>query len=276
MKRFIRFFSCAKTAQLQYQLFLLLHFLVAATVTNAADLVGYHATWSDNTLLFQDDLISGAQQAIGPMGIGYVRELAFSRASGLLYAITDPGDLYRVDKSTGVASLIRAGTIPRVGLSSISFAPNGVLYASNGTSLYTVDTTSGISSLVGDLNPYISTRTIAFDQTGAGIGYDGGAGWLFHIDATDASTSSIGYFPSIDVNSLAYGPDNRLYGWYDRSLYTIDPASLTATRIHTYVGMGGQAFTIAIPEPAAAILGGIGAGALAFAGLRRRRPLIVH
>jgi hypothetical protein len=166
---------------------------------HGADVIGFHASWSGNTLLVRDNITRGESVPIGPMGIGYVRELALSPLDGSLYAIDDAMGLYRVNTTTGVASLLRTPSIPDFPAygTSITFAPDGTLYGSNGSALYTIDTVDGSSSLVGDFEQYNTTRAMAVNRNGIGIGYDSGANWLFQFDASNGTTTSIGHFRAL-------------------------------------------------------------------------------
>lgn len=239
---------------------------------DALDVIGYHASWSENSLLVRDNITTGESVPIGPMGIGYVRELALSPLDGSLYAIDDAMDFYRVNTTTGVANLLRAESIPDFPASgiSITFAPNGTLYGSNGRSLYTIDPVDGSSSSVGDFDQYNATRAMAVNRNGIGIGYDSGASWLFQFDASDASTTSIGHFPSLVLDALAFGVDGTLYGWQSTDLYAIDLMSRTAELVHVFDLPGGQAFTMAVPEPGTGLLAVVGIAGLSLRCVRRR------
>lgn len=247
--------------------------LIFAGRTDAADVIGYHASWSENSLLMRDNITTGTSEPVGPMGFGYPRELALSPLDASLYAIDDRMNLHRVNTTTGVASLVRAESIsdfPAYGI-SITFAPDGTLYGSNGRSLYTIAPIDGSSSLVGSFAQYNTTRAIAVNRDGIGIGYDSGASWLFQFNASDASTTSIGYLPGNTLDALAFGADGTLYGWWYTDLFEIDLTSRTAEWVHTFGLPGGEAFTMAIPEPGTTALAVAGLIGLCFAQMRNRR-----
>jgi hypothetical protein len=270
MKRFIRLFACAKTARLRCQLFLLVHVFILTTVASAADLVGYHATYSPNGVLYRDNFTTGTQEAIGPTGVADVRSLAVSPVDQTLYAITNSGDFYRLNTTTGIGTPIRNRIMPLISWNSLSFAPDGTLYASNSRSLYTVDTATGMASLVGSLSPYSSTMSIAIDGNGQGIGFDDGSHWLFRFDAGNASTSSLGPLTGINFSGLQFDASGQLYGWSETELYTVDPTTRSYSHLHEFTGGISHAFAIAVPEPSAGLLSGMGACAFLVARVRRK------
>ena len=91
------------------------------------------------------DIADGSVNVIGDMGI-QMTDIAFD-PNGNLYGATYD-DLYAIDKTTGITSLIGNLNGTRTH-NSLAFDSSGILYTAD-TSLYTVNTTTGAASLVGN------------------------------------------------------------------------------------------------------------------------------
>ncbi|MHC4500993.1 MAG: GEVED domain-containing protein, partial [Planctomycetota bacterium] len=157
-----------------------------------------------------------------------------------------PSSLYRIDPATGVATLI--GPIGYNGVTGLSFAPDGTLYASaNGDAMYgdgwkhaillTIDTTTGAGTLVGEIsnnslaNGAGRMPDISFRANGVLYGYadaGGGGDALWTINTTTGAGSFIGYTGYTGGgNGMDFAPNGTLYATpYDnRSLVIINPAT---------------------------------------------------
>ncbi len=137
-----------------------------------------------------------------------VRALTF--ADDKLYAINNGGgrfsttgadDLYLVDASTGAGTLI--GNTGFNGVQGLTTGPDGKLYAWD----------------LGSFNPDDGSGLLLIDPT-TGLGAD--------VDG------SIGETDGVDIQTLAFGSDGKLYGGRD-ALYLVDPS----TGATTLVGSGG-------------------------------------
>ncbi len=100
------------------------------------------------------DPLTGGNTPIGPTGFGPLSGVAFHPRTSGLYALSSacagPTNLYRIDITTGIASLI-GPTGFRAG--SLEFGPGGDLFAGgdvmDGGNIYRVNPTTGFSSLLG-------------------------------------------------------------------------------------------------------------------------------
>jgi hypothetical protein len=224
--------------------------VLLATGISRADLVGYVATWSE---VYLTDF-SGTNTSLGQSGIVDIRAIDISPIDGILYAADDSGQLWTVDTATGVGSLI--GNMGRR-IDSMSFAPDGTLYAiHNGTSLRSINTSTAVATAVGSTWSYNSIA-VAINNNNTAIAWDHTTQYLFEIDLSNGSTTSLGYLEGSDFDAFDYGPDGVLYAYDedDSKLYSVDVDNLT----FAYEGSSVYGRSMAtIPEPATLLLLGLG------------------
>jgi hypothetical protein len=157
-----------------------------------------------------------------------------------------PSSLYRIDPTTGVATLI--GPIGFDGVTGLSFAPDGTLYASaNGDAIYadgwkhailvTIDTSTGAGTFVGEIsnnslaNGAGRMPDISFRADGVLYGYadnGGGGDALWTINTATGAGSFIGYTGYWSGgNGMDFAPNGTLYATPDdnQSLVIINPAT---------------------------------------------------
>jgi hypothetical protein len=123
--------------------------------------------------------------------------------------------LYRVDESTGAATLIGDTGFERFG--GLAFAPSGTLYGYTPGALYTLNTTTGAATRIGFLGTPAPEGGLAFQP---------GSGTLFAVDSTDpndelltinlatGAASIVGPLGAAgrDTSGLTFLPDGRLLG----------------------------------------------------------------
>jgi len=182
--------------------------VLVATGVSKADLTAYIATWSSSSVVYTTDLVTGAQTPIGgPSGVSSVRALEVSPIDGTIFATTGP-KFWSISRITGAGTLI--GNMQAY-IINMAFSSDGSLYGiSDDDDLFEIDTLTGDTTLIGSLSPYISANAFAIDSYGKGIAWDSGANWLFEIDLSDASTTSLGYL-EVNFDAFDYGPDGVLY-----------------------------------------------------------------
>ncbi|NJM38184.1 MAG: DUF4394 domain-containing protein [Akkermansiaceae bacterium] len=199
-----------------------------------------------------------------------------------LWGIDDSANIYTINPS-GAATLISSSFTPTSFSGGFAYDPfnDNFVYGGDNAENFTL-------SLSG--TPF-SNADLAYAGGGTpsvfGLGIDPAFGTVFAIDAVNDSLST-SINPSFPVNSeltilgalgldvtsfggLVVDPDGNIFASLSTdgltsSLYSINPTTGAATSIGSF-GAGVGIAAIAVPEPSAALLGGLGALAL----LRRRR-----
>ena len=128
-------------------------------ITQVADGAVY--TWNPNTP-------ATAPVQIGTTGasVPYIPRLAFS-ASGVLYGVdTNTADLYTINQSTGVATVVGAlsGVPTNLG-GDIGFGPDGTLYMVAGLTIYTVPLAGGAVTSLGTITGISASATAIVGMT---------------------------------------------------------------------------------------------------------------
>jgi len=121
-----------------------------------------------------------------------------------------------------------------------------LMTGNGGADLYSVDSTNGVSQLIGAFGPKTtSTFTLSYAQNGVLYGIDAGAGWangtLETINPLTGAATLIGSGTGIgDMMAMAFSPNGTLYAgsWATNNLYTIDTTTGAATLVGS-LGFGG-------------------------------------
>jgi hypothetical protein len=128
---------------------------------------GIFGSLADKLLVI--DLQTGQPTVVGPFGVSGIMDFAFDR-SGTLWAANASG-LYHIDTATGAATSVASfggdllGNTGSWGVMGLHFAPDGTLYATDfvidtagslGSSLFTVDTATGVATRVAYLNLFMA------------------------------------------------------------------------------------------------------------------------
>lgn len=126
------------------------------------------------------------------------------------------------------------GLIAMVAMSMVASLPAAralTLYSTgnDGTSLFTIDSTSGAGTLVGNFG-YSGTYSLAFDQSNALYAFTTSStnSTLATVDESTGAATLIGTGTGIsDMMALVFAPDNTLYAasWNTNDLYTVDPGT---------------------------------------------------
>jgi hypothetical protein len=115
-----------------------------------------------NGTLYSVNTTTGVPTAIGSSTVTYA--LFGSTSSGVLYGVGTDGNLYTVDRATGVAALVApVGTSVGGSWYCLSTGAQS-LYLADGANLYTIDTGTGAATLVGAFGgPEIGAMTYEND-----------------------------------------------------------------------------------------------------------------
>ncbi|MHC4498560.1 MAG: DUF7901 domain-containing protein, partial [Planctomycetota bacterium] len=198
---------------------------------------GSHPGW-DNPEVMPPNLPIGWR-------FGFWSNDASTQRCDFLYG-SDGTDLYRIDPSTGAATLIGPIGFPRV--TGLSFAPDGTLYGSCREWLWalplliTIDTMTGAGTAVGLIDPTGMQRAvpgISFRADGVLYGYGKNPNQLITINtATGQGTvvGATGY--SGQGNGMDFAPNGTLYATPsdNLSLVIINPATGVGSDVAGTVG----------------------------------------
>src|SRR6266568_8128553 len=166
MKTFNQFWN----ARLAFGATVLLCVQLAGAQTNTSTL---YATGNKGNELLTIDLSSGAANVIGATGYPFSLGLAFSPA-GTAYTITNMGSmtlaqLATLDLNTGAASLVGQPLGQSLMMMGVIVSPQGALYGGampSGmppTSIYSIDTTTGLPTFVGFSGTSGELMSFAYD-----------------------------------------------------------------------------------------------------------------
>ncbi len=248
--------------------------------------------------LYAINVANGTRNQVGQFGAGtYIGALAYDAASDTLYGtdaittpngfVTGPGNLYSIDRKTGVATSL--GNIGLDSVTGLAIDPNsGLLYAMTIDDLFTGATTSSFYSIDPST---IATTFIGTNPLVPGGGFEmtvgpGGellalGGGLFQVDVGNGSQSPIGSLTGIDARTIEYDPLSGTYfslgNSVDSGIYSVDPLTGQRTLITKFTDRGflgndfyGLAAAPAIPEPTGFALFGL--GSLLVASIKNRKP----
>lgn len=208
------------------------------------------------------DINPATGAATNPRNLGIGWALAFSPA-GVLYGITQFGGtpasnmLYTVNPATGAATAV-APVTPGIGVEGdIAFdSTTGILYAVNGGgSLYTVNLSNGLFTLIGNVPGALDLSAMAFDAAGNLYVVDTAAVKLIKVDKSTAAVLGsviLNPPPNGGVAGLAFDPGSGVLYFASGSgttdnLYTVNPTTGATTLVGpltgTVDGLGNLAFS---------------------------------
>jgi len=242
--------------------------------------VGERDDGTDTVVVLVIDTATGVGTEIAPLSfVGPSRpvsDISFRPSDGMVHAfLGDPDEVAVFEASTGIGAVLGPpGTTG--GGHGIAFSRNLTLYHWEDQTLYTIDQTTGLSSLLGvttftgfpplttprvdalDVDPDGGTLYASVNDGGAG---GGGPGYLAKLDPAALAIEEIG--STVDgLEALAFQPDRCpvvLYGaekggGAGARLVTIDPISGAASDVGPihFDNVGGMDF-----DPLTGVLYGI-------------------
>ena len=201
--------------------------VVAAAPTVAAPSawagpIGFSITGADD--LVRVDLGTGEVTTVGSLGVfGDFEGLDFS-PDGTLFASDDTNaDLYTIDRTTGAASLVGSFGFGQADIQNtgLAFRDDGTLFmvvddfddgVTDQDNLYTVDTTTGLATLVGTLfgTPFADDpeiTSIAFASDGTLFAVDRDLDALLTINPLTAEVSLVGTLGALGSDGGQQGLD---------------------------------------------------------------------
>jgi hypothetical protein len=267
---------------------LLLVMLLFLSGTAKANLEGYYWTGQNNQV-HKVDYKTKQQSVLKDSYIGYdLTAIEVSPLDGNVYAISNR-KFYKVEPELSGATTMVSSVTANI----LAFSPNGDLYGIDqlDNNLLSLDIITGAETKICAVYPY---SHFVIGTTGGAIAYASDTGWMYYVNLTTGSATSIGHLalPS-EYNDpdfwrwgeFDYGPDGSLYAWcryrdswYGESrLYTVDISTLSVTATGVWFGfsMGEGTFAITpeiVPEPTTLLLLSLGAVMLKRKQLFTGRP----
>jgi len=161
-----------------------------------------------------------------------------------LFGITLFDSLYKIDSTTGIASLV-VGNMGSSGMNALESIPSGILYGADGSTLFTIDTTTGKATKVADMPGFTSAGDLAYDPTSqrflatsinASSGATGNTLYSIGLAGDARLVGNIGF-----NNVFGLFVDNgTLYGYTaDRQQLVINPTTGVGTFNKTVTGTDG-------------------------------------
>lgn len=221
----------------------------------------------------------GAVEAIGVTGAAWGRD-------GFLYAVADlTDDLWRIDRTTAASTAIGSVGVNVAEAVGLAFDACGTLWMVSNQRLYTLDPTTGASTLVRDLGRHVYALT-ADGQTLIGV-VDGG---LARIDPQTGAVETFGDAAPVSTlqAGLDFDADGRLWGVFWKNGPIPDPGHSSIVEYHPSTGAildvrevpdadSGDVFggNLAASPPNAACLGVVNVPAAGFSALAAFGVLLV-
>lgn len=209
------------------------------------------------------DVTNGSVTAKGNAGT-ILTDIAFD-PSGALFGINFDS-LYRVNTSTGAATLVGSLGAVSGNLNALVFATDGTLYGAS-NQLYKINPTTGVAADIGPLG-FTAAGDLAFLN---GLLYlTTTTNSLVTINPATGAGTPVGPLGVSDMFGLAAPGNGGLYGVASTNVYSVNAATGGATLLLSYDGRGlsaanGAAFvTEAVPEPSTFLL--LAGGLIVFAG----------
>lgn len=235
--------------------------LLAAPVEAAQLLFASEVTVPDSRLV-QVDPVTGAVVSAFPIQQGIIISgMAYNPTTGVLFGSSTSygGDsLYKIDTTTGAYTLVRSlgHYFPGLAVQPGTHALFGMTLDGD---LYTIDTNTGMSTMVGGDAALSSAHGLVFSPTGVLYASDtagSGTSKLFRVDPSDGSASFIGVIPRDYVVSLAFDGTGSLYGCDNGagSLVKIDPNTGSASTVGAFGNNNGHLAIEFVPEPQALLM----------------------
>jgi hypothetical protein len=198
-----------------------------------------YATGNKGNELLTVNLSSQAVNVIGATGYPFSLGLAFSPA-GTAYTITNMGSmplaqLATLDLNTGAASLVGQPLGENLMIMGVIVSPQGVLYggAIPPTSIFRIDTTTGLPTFVGSSATNGELMSFAYDPEGTL--YSASPANLYAVDLTTGNTTFLTPLSIGGVMGIAIDDNGVMYATNFvpcppcSSVYRIDPNTGAAT-----------------------------------------------
>jgi hypothetical protein len=237
--------------------------LAFGTQAHASQLWGTYSGSTGSVVLYPIDIATGAVapvSAIGAVGVASVDDMASDplRRPGVIWGVRTPlagNQLVAVDPFNLQLLSTVALNAPSP-IRSVAIDPTtGLMYGATLTSLYTINSSTGATQLVGPTGVSLD-RALGFDVLGNLYGIEGN-NILRSVNKATGATATVATLGLTRMEDMAFDPDTGImYGLgFGYSLYQINVSNGDLTVIGPSLGRpAGMAFTD-VPEPTGLILG---------------------
>ena len=182
----------------------------------------WESTFGFTTTLWDVNASTGAVFNPRSTGLGHVIGIAIDPTNTWVYAVSSVGgspatnSLYRINMTTGAATLVGALGIGNLFEGDLAFGDDGTLYGIQDDLLYRIDTSTGAATVIGDPNGS-DYSYLSFNGSNTMFGIDNGmvAGSpSVYLDEIDETNADVLASMSIDPLGGYGGMDwNQLGGW---------------------------------------------------------------
>ncbi len=231
---------------------------------------------TDPTGFYNFDTTTGLSSLRAPVTFGSgLFSMDVRQSDQAVFGVDLAGELLRINPDTGGVTVVGNSGIGQ--LLAIAIRPSdGTLFVDSGNSLYSVNATTAVATLIGATRNV--DRGLAFSPTGTLYGFNSSSGALYTVNPANGQTTLVGN-SGAPISSLAedatFAPGNTLYMQdFGGDIFQVDPTSGTRTIVgHSVLtdvlGLFGPASVV--PEPSSLVLCGIAAGMVLAVGRFRRK-----
>ncbi len=175
------------------------------------------STTSNTTELVRINGTGGDAFTQHTLDVGNVVGVTFD-SSGTMYIASQIGIIYTVDLSNGTISVVDTADIQLTAIeidptTNVMYAVKKIVIGSGKDNIYTIDLTTGTSTLVGLTGFGVKTNDLAFDENGdlyGIIGGDNDVAQLISINKNDGSGTLVGDINFTGVLGLAYAVNGNV------------------------------------------------------------------
>lgn len=166
----------------------------------------------DDTL-YTVDIATGNATTVGPLGADVNDPgMAFCPDDSIMYLVSEEGDLYSLNLSTGAGTLIGGGG--GYGPTALACTTTGTLYAvsDDDDQLYTVDRATGAATVVGPLGISISDAGLGLNGSTLLLVTDNAPTNLYQVDTSTGAATIVAVLDAGELSLESMAVDEEAAG----------------------------------------------------------------